>query len=56
MRATTTGSTSTFLSHVRPNTHGPRNFHGNMDSTKAVAVNTDEGIDNVSSGKANSGD
>lgn len=51
VRATTPGTAPTLLSHLRHNTAGPRDLHGNINGTIAVAVNNDIGIDNVSTGK-----
>lgn len=41
--AATAGTTAALMPHVRPNTVGLRDFHGNIDNSKAVAVNRDVG-------------
>lgn len=51
VRATSPGTAPTLLSHLRHNTAGPRDLHGNIKGTIAVTVNNDDGIDNVSTGK-----
>lgn len=42
------GTTAAFRPHVRPNTVGSRDFHGNIKNSKAVAVNLDDGHESES--------